>query len=80
MMRSLWEALNPSKISEAEAVTRARSHCAGAGIPWLTPLRVRRTVFDWVVWTGSGRTGGNVELRINVRTGAVRRTWGLLPR
>jgi hypothetical protein len=80
MMRKLFDLLYKAEISELTALEIAQSVCRDRGLPWMEPVRVRRTLHAYVVWTNAERVGGNVEIRIDAKSGAVRGTWGPLPR
>lgn len=79
-MKPLLEVLRPSRVPTKDAVEIARTLCAAESLPWLEPVSVRRGFSDWIIWTNAGTIGGNVEIRVDVRDGSARRTWGPLPR
>jgi hypothetical protein len=67
--------------SKEEALRCARELCDREALPWGEPVSVRRSLWNWVVWTRHGYIGGGkMQILVNIRTGKARKVLGPMPR
>jgi hypothetical protein len=65
------------RVSGPQALELARTECERRGLDWEEPVRVRRRLLIYEVWTASERTGGNLVVEVDARSGRVRRVRSL---
>jgi hypothetical protein len=71
VLRSLL-GLSGEGISKEHALETARARCAQEGWPWVEPVRVNVDLREYHVMTNAEMRGGNVNIRIDRRSGEVR--------
>ena len=61
------------RLTRHEAEEIAKAECVRRGWPWGEPVSVQRQLLSYRIMTNANRRGGNVNIFIDARTGAVLR-------
>jgi hypothetical protein len=69
-----WRLLPLPRISQEEAVRVARAECERQAWPWSEPVVTHEGVAYWHFRTNADSLGGNVNVFIDARTGAVQKS------
>ena len=70
----------PPRVTEAQAVEIAKAEVARQGRPWREPVSVAKRLREYVIWTNANQIGGNLNVFVDIHTGAVRAVRGPTPR
>jgi hypothetical protein len=58
-------------LSESELIALAKRECEQEGWPWLEPVHIQNRMFRWIILTNSLEAGGNVEIIVDKKSGAM---------
>lgn len=61
------------KVSQEEALELARAEARARGWPWHGRVHVHEGLLNWYFMTNADFIGGNVNVWVNSRTGAIRK-------
>ncbi len=65
--------LRSARVGKSEAEQLAIAECHRRGWPWQDPVQVNEGFTYWHFMTNADQLGGNVNIFIDSRTGAVRK-------
>jgi hypothetical protein len=65
--------LPPTRLTSGEAMNLAIGECRRRGWAWGEPVHVKAGINFWEFLTNADYIGGNVIIRIDATTGAVRK-------
>jgi hypothetical protein len=66
----------PPRISPQQAVVIAKTELQRQGKPWNEPVKVAHRLRDYVVWTHANQIGGNLNVFVDIHTGAIKAVRG----
>jgi hypothetical protein len=70
----------PPRITRNQAAEIARAECLRLGKPWDEPITIADRLRQYVVWTSADSIGGNINVFIDIHSGAVTAVRGPFPR
>ena len=60
-----------ARVTRDEAIGVAKAKAESRDWPWTEPVAVTEGLAEYRIFTNSGRRGGNVIIRVDVRTGEI---------